>query len=61
MSKNWRWKGTGPSQDQKSAFADNLGKCICNKMEKSSKTGQEKKSLGAFFVYFLTAIAKSNF
>ena len=52
MSKNWRWKGTGPSQDQKSAFVDNLGKWICNKMEKSSKTGQEKKSLVAFLCIF---------
>ena len=36
----------------------NLGQNIWNKMEKSSKTGQEKKSLASFLVFFLTAIAK---
>ena len=29
-----------------------------NKLEKSSKTGQDKKSLISIFAYFLTATAK---
>ena len=34
---------------------------ICNKIEKSRKTGQDKKSLISIFACFLTAIAKFNF
>ena len=34
------------------------GQNIWNKLKKSSKTGQEKKSLVSIFVCFLTAIAK---
>ena len=45
MSKNWSWKRTGLSQGQKCACSDNPGQNVWNKMEKSSKTGQEKKSL----------------
>ena len=33
MSKNWSWKGTGPSNDQKFSCLDNLGENIWNKME----------------------------
>ena len=36
----------------------NPGKNICNKIEKSSKTGQKKKSLISTFARCLTAIAK---
>ena len=36
----------------------NPGQCVWNKIEKSSKTGQEKKSLISTFAFFLTAIAK---
>ena len=37
---------------------DNPGQNILNKIEKSSKTGQDKKSLITTFACFLTAIAK---
>ena len=37
---------------------DNPGQNIWNKIEKSSKTGQGKKSLITTFACFLTAIAK---
>ena len=36
----------------------NPGQSIWNKTEKSSKTGQEKKSLMSTFACFLTAITK---
>ena len=36
----------------------NPGQNIWNKIEKSSKTGQDKKSLISTFACFLTAIAK---
>ena len=36
----------------------NLGQNIWNKIEKSSKVGQGKKSLMSTFVCFLTAIVK---
>ena len=36
----------------------NPGQNIWNKMEGSSKTGQEKKSLASVFACFLTAIGK---
>ena len=39
-------------------IAYNLGQNIWNKMEKSSKSGQEKKSLVSVLTCFLTAIAK---
>ena len=39
----------------------NLGQNIWNKMEKSSKTGQEKKSLASFLVFFFwLLLPKSN-
>ena len=37
---------------------DNPGQNIWNEIEKSSKTGQDKKSLITTFACFLTAIAK---
>ena len=58
MSKNWSSKKTGPRYDQKFACSDDLGQIIRNKMEKSSKTGQEKKSSVSIFECFLSAIAK---
>ena len=33
MSKNWSWKGTVPSKDQKFTYSDNPGQNIWNKME----------------------------
>ena len=36
----------------------NPGQNIWNKMEESSKTGQEKKNLVSVFAYFLTDIDK---
>ena len=39
-------------------FLYNLGQNIWNKIEKSSKTGQDKKSLISTFACFLTATAK---
>ena len=35
----------------------NPGQNICNRMEKSSKTGQDKESLISTFACFLTATA----
>ena len=39
----------------------NPGQSIWNKIEKSSKTGQEKKSLISSFACYMTAIADINF
>ena len=39
----------------------NLGQCIWAKIEKSNKTGQDKKSLISIFACFLTAITKVSF
>ena len=39
-------------------YSYNLGQNILNKTEKSSKTGQDKKSLISTFTCVLTAIAK---
>ena len=43
---HWYWVDYNPGQN------------ICNKIEKSSKTGQDKKSLIYTFACFLTASAK---
>ena len=40
------------------AWAYNPGQYIWNRIEKSSKTGQDKKSLISTFECFLTATAK---
>ena len=40
------------------ACSDNPGQSIWNKIEKSRKTGQGKKSLISTFACFFTAIAK---
>ena len=37
----------------------NLGQNIWNKMKKSSKTGQEKKSLASFLVFFFNCYCQS--
>ena len=58
MSKHWSWKGTGLSYDQRFACSDNPGQNIWNKVEKSSKIAQEKRSLESIIACFLTAIAK---
>ena len=52
MSKNRRLKKTGPSYDQKFAFSDNPGGNIWNKIEKSSKMGQDRKILISTFAFF---------
>ena len=58
MSKNCL-KETRPSYDQKLASLDNPRQNIWNKIEKSSKIGQDKKCLmSTFACLFLTAIAK---
>ena len=54
-------KDTGSICDQKFVWSDNPGQNIWNKIEKSSKIGQEKKSLISTFEGFLTAIAKVKF
>ena len=46
---------TGTSWVQKSVSSDNLGQDIFNEIEKSSKTGQDKKSLISPFACVLTA------
>ena len=51
---NFTKKGKQPS----SIPTYNPGQNIWHKIEKSSKTGQEKKSLTSNFACFLTAIAK---
>ena len=38
-------KKTGPSEDQKHVYWDNSGQNLFNKIEKSIKTGHDKKSL----------------
>ena len=47
-----------PSWDQNFVCSGNPGQNIWKKMEKSSKTGQETKSLVSTVGCFLTAIAK---
>ena len=58
MQKNWSSKWTGWSYDQLFACSDNPGQNIWNKMEKSSTTGQEKKSLSIFgcFKYYYQSL-----
>ena len=51
-------KKTGLSYEQKNVCADDPGQNIWDKIEKSSKTGQGKKSLISTFTCFLTATAK---
>ena len=61
MLKNECLKKTGPSYDQKFVFSDNPGQNIWNKIEKSSKPGQDNKSLISTFAWFLAATAKVEF
>ena len=42
-------------------MSDTPGQNIWNKIEKSSKTGQNKNKFDIFFACFLTAIAKGLF
>ena len=58
MSKNGSLKATGPNHDKKVAWSDNPGQNIWNKIKKSNKIGQDKKSLISAFACFLTAITK---
>ena len=56
MSKNWSLKENGSSYDQKCVFSNNSGQNIWNRLEKSSKIGQENKTLMSTFatklIYF---------
>ena len=54
-------KKAGLSYEQKFLSSDNPAQNIWNKIEKSSKTGEEKKSLISAFACFLTATAKVEF
>ena len=54
-------KETGLSKDQNFVCSDNPVQSIWNKKEKSSKTGQDKKSLISTFACILIAIAKVKF
>ena len=58
MFKNSSLKETGPSCGQKFVRSDNPGQNIWYKVEKSSKVGQDFKSLLSNFAWFLTAIVK---
>ena len=62
--KNWSLKDIWPSYDKTCVCSDNTGQNICNKVEKLSKVGHDKKSLIStfwmclhpwliFFQYFL--------
>ena len=51
----------GFSKDKKIFDFNNYAATILGKIEKSSKTRQEKKSLRSIFACFLTAIAKVPF
>ena len=61
MSKNESLKLIGSSYDQRFVWSDNPGQSISNKIEKSSKTGQDKKSLISTFACFLTVNAQVQF
>ena len=52
MSKNESWKMIGSSYDQIFVWSHNPGQSFSNKIEKSSKTGQEKKILITTFPSF---------
>ena len=58
MLKNWNWKGTGPSWNQKLACSVNPGQNIWNKIVKSNETGHEKKRLISMLPCFLTSFVK---
>ena len=61
MWKNWSLKKTGWSYNETFVSPDNPGQNIWNKIEKSSKTEQDKKSLISTFACFLTATGKVEF
>ena len=52
MSKNWSWKGTGPSTDQKFACSDNPGQNIWNKRSNPVKLERKRKVLYLFLRVF---------
>ena len=58
MPKNWSLEETLLSYDQKFICSDKSGKNSWNKVKKSSKIGQDYRTLISTFAYFLTAIAK---
>ena len=51
-------KETGPSKDQNFICSKNPDENILNKIEKSSKTGEDKETLIFTFACFFTAISK---
>ena len=51
---------TGPNYDQNIVCTDNPGQNIWDKIEKFTKTGQEKKSLISAFVYFFGCYCQSG-
>ena len=53
-------KKTGPNYDQNIVCTDNPGQNIWDKIEKFTKTGQEKKSLISAFVYFFGCYCQSG-
>ena len=61
MSKNESLNKTGPSQDENFVRSDNPGQTIWNKIDKSSKTREEKKSLKSTFACFLLLLPKFIF
>ena len=56
MLKNWSLRETEQIYDQEFTCSDNPGQNIWNKIEKSSKIGQDKKSLSSTFACFWTTI-----
>ena len=50
--KKWSWKGSGLSNDQYFPCGDNPAQNIKKKLEYTSKTGQENKSLVSVFACF---------
>ena len=54
-------KETGPGNDPKFFCSEIPRQNIFNKIEKSTNTGQEKKSLISTFAFFLTPTAEVEF
>ena len=59
MFKKIRFAGDWAELNQNFVFSHNPGQNIRNKIEKSSKTRQDEKSLISTFACFLTDIAES--
>ena len=61
IKKKWRLKETGQGSDQNFVCSDNPRQDIWNKIEKSSKSGKDKKSWISTSVCFLAVTPKFNF